>query len=214
MERLSLKLAAIGAALLTSVGALPAAAGEGYFAGIGVPQLSLEGDFDGETFVLGARSGDVAPRWEKTTGYRVTGGFRDRNFYYVGSYTEADLDGAWRGLGFEGKYRSLFAEAAYVFLPRKVHPYVGGGIGISRVKVANGSTDGVNLGDSEYRGDFKYRLGAGVLFDVGRSLSLDLQVAKLFGEYADLNGLEGGELRGFDADGSAVSLSLQYYVGY
>jgi hypothetical protein len=216
------------AAVVVAAGGLVAAeaamAGEGYFLGIGLPQVSVEGDFDGESFYLNNQSLEFVPRWDDSTGYRLTGGYRDDRFYYLASYTRVDLDGSGVGLtpdivpilrDYSGEYEALFVEVSYLFLPRDLHPYVGGGLGISNVKVAGASTDlAGTFGQSSYRGELKYQAGFGLLYDIGRSLSIDLRYSQFFGSYSELTGLSKGDEVDFDMDGSEISLTFQYYFGF
>jgi opacity protein-like surface antigen len=223
----ALSAPAVAAVLVAATGLLAtdaAMAGEGYFLGVGLPQLSIEGDFDGESFYINNQSIEFVPKWDDSKGYRLTGGYRDDRFYYLASYTKVDLDGSGVGLtpditpilrDYSGEYEALFVEVSYLFLPRDLHPYVGGGIGISKVKVAGASTDlAGTFGQSSYKGEIKYQVGFGLLYDIGRSFSIDLRYAQLFGKYSELNGLTKGDDVDFDMDGTEISLTLQYYFGF
>lgn len=199
------------ATLMTTV---PATAADGIFVSVGVPNVSIDGGFDGDSIFSGGGSSEITPKFDAGNGITLAAGLIQEGLMFGISYTQAELDGSWRGFDASGDYWALTGELAYLFRSTaRLRPYLLGGVGFSGVSVDDGSTDGTRFRDAKFGTGAQWRAGGGLLFGVSERFNLDLQAVKLIGDYDKLDGIADGSLKDFGSDGSIVTFSVQYVFG-
>ena len=199
---------------MASLLAASTATADGIFVSVGLPNVSIDGGFDGQATFSGGGSSEIVPKFDASNGFTFAGGVIAQDVLMSISFTQADLDGEWRGLDSPGEYWALTGELAYLFRPgSRLQPYLLGGMGVSGVSVKRGSTDGTRFDDAKFGTGLQWRAGGGLLIGIADRFNIDLQAVKLFGKYDNLDGIADGSLKDFGSDGSIVTISVQYLFG-
>ncbi len=201
----------ISAALLLWVAGCRVALADssGFFLGVGLPQVEIGGDMDGETFVAGGGSAEVLPDQDDGDGIKYAIGYYFNGGTFELSWVDTDHDGEWASIPFESNYRSLNMDIKLpVIGEERLRGLVIFGIGFSCVEVEDGSTDGVRVEDATFNG-IDLRLGLGASYELTSRFVLQANLVRRIGSYDDVEGIVDGDLGDdLDGDGNTISLEL------
>jgi opacity protein-like surface antigen len=183
-----------------------------YLGGMLVTSQPL-GDFDGDTALAGPTDFVLVPDLDPGAGAGVFLSYRWHMNEMVAQYTLTDHDGDFSGTGrehdttfydFDLNWRHYWWQSSFL------QPYGLLGLGYSRAKVDNGTTDQATgtIFDDAYLRD-------GIAVNVGLGASISLKWATLFGQgvyrfvrYETSRGLDGEFSNTPDIDGDSVGLQF------
>ncbi|MEM9056927.1 MAG: outer membrane beta-barrel protein [Pseudomonadota bacterium] len=218
----ALPLAAVALALALSLPLERVAAAEGWYVGVGLPVVSLDGDFDGEAVITSSDpvpsandSTEIVPEFDPTAGFALLGGLERGPVACEFGFVRADLDGDWQGFEATGEFTTATVDVKYLFRHRKrVRPVLIAGLGVRRLDVIDGSTTATEVADADFRGGVDWRLGVGADLNVSGNLNVDFQAIYRFSAFSEIEAIMSGDLvEDFDADGVTLLAAIKYTFG-
>ena len=184
---------------------------DGFYIGVGVTNVSIGGDFDGDNFVSGGGSAEVFPKMEDAQGIKYILGFQSNIGGIDLSYSRSEHDGNWAGIDMTSVFKSydidfhiLLLKTTYIVRPRLTL-----GAGINRLTVEDGSTDGFSVDDAIFKGA-AVRLGAGLELSLHERFAIDAMAIYRWGRYNKVEGIVEGDLDDIDGNGATYSAEVKF----
>ena len=171
-----------------------AQASEAWYAGLGLPHISIGGDFDGERAFAGPSNSIIVPEIDGALGLEFFGGYRGSTDLGVEfKLTRSKHDATWMGSDFDVNYLSVNVNLKLFFgiKDEAIQPYLIGGGGFHQLEVVDGSDGGGNVGDAVYTG-LGLNLGMGVDYFVYTNFSFGVGLLFRVVSYDKAKGVIGG----------------------
>jgi opacity protein-like surface antigen len=151
--------------------ASPAAAEEenfraknGFYIGVGAAYNSLEGDFDGETILIGCCDIILVPKVDNGAGYKIVLGGRMSSSAAEISYIQSDHDVTFLGAKGEAELKMFNFDWKPFFLSsQRLQPFILLGVNFTEFILKDGSSDGFSVGDAKFNG-IGLNLGGGIAY--------------------------------------------------
>lgn len=136
----------------------------GFYIGVGAAYNSLEGDFDGETVLIGCCDIILVPKVDNGTGYKVVLGGRTSRSAGEISYIQSDHDVTFLGAKGEAELKMLnFDWKPFFQSSQRIQPFILLGLNFTEFTLKDGSSDGFSVGDAKFNG-IGLNLGGGIAY--------------------------------------------------
>lgn len=182
------------------------------YLGFGLSQVSIRGDLDGDSAIVGGGAIEILPKVATDSGTKIVVGSRNGRVATEVSLTASSHNGNWIGFETPVDFASLNLDAKLDTSPRRGGAYLLGGIALTTLTVTDGSSDGVIVTDAVYHG-FDFRLGLGFEVFFTRHVAIDAQAVYRFGSYSSVDGVFRTSIDGeVNGDGSTLFVGAYYYL--
>ena len=167
---------------------------------------------DGETFISGGGSSEILPEQDDGDGTRIGIGSYSNDGSYEFTVVRTEHDGQWLGIPTESKFETCNFDAKFAVAgENKLKGLVIVGVGLMTVSVEDGSTDGFNLEDAEFKG-IDFRFGGGIRYRASKNFSFEANAVYRYGSYNSVDGIVDGTIDGLDGDGITTSFDLVFIL--
>lgn len=185
---------------------------EGFFVGLGLTRVTIGGNFNGAWSVVGGGVTDVLPDLDPGVGFKLAAGYRFTRGSVEFNYSRSAHDGTWQGTEKPAIFDSYNVDGKAFVLKRVygLQPLLALGTGYNVITVEEGSSNGVTLKDTKFKG-WDLRAGGGVEIPLREDLALDLLALYRWGVYYAVEGITSGNVDGhLDGNGITSSVELKY----
>jgi len=190
---------------------------EGFYLGIAVPNHSIGGDFEGNSFLYSASEIDLIPKVQDGYGWGIILGGRFSKGAIELSYLRSTHDISFDGdiIG-EATYHIINIDGKYYFLTDKpIQPFLLGGFCFPWLVAENSSFDGSNWGNTTFKGAIGLNLGGGIAAYLNPKVSVSLGLIYRWVSYSQNEGIDGiaADLEE-SLDGSGVNYNIALTFGF
>ena len=181
---------------------------DGVFISLAGLSSTVDGDFDGTSFVAGGGSAEVMPDLDSGKGWSFALGTRRGPAAIQIGYERSQFDGTFAGVPMDASLSALnFDFKIHIFPKARVQPHLLFGFGFPSIKVEGGS-----VGSGGRRADAKFsgigaRAGAGLSFYPDPHFGIFVEGGYRWSSFNRVSGIVDGELDD-SVDGSGDFLAL------
>lgn len=187
-----------------------------FYIGLGLAQVNIGGDMDGETFLASDSASDsaiaVMPDQDADTGIKFMIGIQNPRNAFEASIIQSEHKGEWASIPFSSEFFSFNIDGKLFFNENTVRPFAMLGLGFTTVTVEDGSADFISVEDAEF-GGLDLRFGAGLEIELNENVFADLQIVQRSGSYSSVDGVTSGDIdedTDVNGDGTTISIEFKY----
>jgi hypothetical protein len=187
----------------------------GIYVGLSLPYNNIEGDFNGDTALVGASDIILVPSIENGFGFGISLGVTSGQFAGEINYLRTTHDGNFQGAKGDVEYNLVNLDGKYYFLAHKrVQPYLLMGLSFPWLTIVDGSatlSPTPSVGDATLNG-IGLNLGTGIAYYLHPRISINAGIIYRPLLYTRAEGVVGeGELEDtIDGSGFNFSVGIAY----